>query len=55
VSHFTENAGGLNGSMQHWLGVYSPESQNPKSFAGVDLSAALLIMMLVASIPISPI
>jgi hypothetical protein len=33
--------GGLNGSMQHYLAVYLPESQNPKSFAVVDLSAAL--------------
>jgi hypothetical protein len=24
------NEGGLNGSMQHWLGVYLPEFQSPK-------------------------
>jgi hypothetical protein len=40
-SKLAEKRGGLNGSMQHWLGVFSPESQNPKSFVGVDLSAAL--------------
>ena len=28
--------GGLNRSMQHWLAVYSPEFQSPRSFAGVD-------------------
>jgi hypothetical protein len=31
-----ENPGGLNRSMQHWLAVYSPEFQSPRSFAGVD-------------------
>jgi hypothetical protein len=29
-------SGGLNGSMQHWLGVYLPGFQSPKFFAGVD-------------------
>ena len=29
-----DKRGGLNGSMQHLLAVYPPESQNPKSFAG---------------------
>ena len=33
--------GRLNGSMQHWLGVDSPECQNPKSFAEVDLECQL--------------
>jgi hypothetical protein len=41
-SHIPIKRGGLNGSTQHWLAVYLPESQNPKSFAGVDLNAALL-------------
>jgi hypothetical protein len=27
--------GGLNWSMQHWLGVYWPEFQSPKFFAGL--------------------
>jgi hypothetical protein len=36
-----EKSGGLNGPMQHWLGVYSPEFQSPKFFADVDLGAAL--------------
>src|ERR1700745_2721015 len=36
------NAGGLNGSTQHFPEVYSQESENLKSLAGVDLSAALL-------------
>src|SRR5258708_39424248 len=36
-----QNVGGLNGSMQHWLGVYSPEFQSPRFFADVDLGAAL--------------
>src|SRR6267142_2830903 len=35
-------SGGLNGSTQHFLGVYSPESENLKFVVGVDLSAALL-------------
>src|SRR5580700_5972587 len=34
--------GGLNRSTQHFLEVYSQESENLKSLAGVDLSAALL-------------
>jgi len=33
---------GLNGSAQHLLEVYSQESENLKSFAGVDLNAVLL-------------
>jgi hypothetical protein len=37
-----DKSGGLNGSLQHELEVYLPESQNPKSFADVDLNAALL-------------
>jgi len=28
--------GGLNRSMQHWLGVYSREIQSPRFFVGVD-------------------
>jgi type IV secretory pathway TraG/TraD family ATPase VirD4 len=32
----TAITGGLNGSMQHLLGVYWPEFQSPRSFAGVD-------------------
>jgi hypothetical protein len=31
----------LNRSMQHWLGVYSPAFQSPRSFAGVDSGAEL--------------
>src|ERR1035441_3364779 len=31
----------LNRSMQHWLAVYSPEFQSPRSFAGVDSGAEL--------------
>src|ERR1700736_809491 len=34
--------GGLNGSTQHFLAVYSQESENLKFVVGVDLSAALL-------------
>ena len=34
--------GGLNGSTQHFLEVYSQESENLKFVVGVDLSAALL-------------
>src|SRR5450755_2327840 len=34
--------GGLNGSMQHFLEVYSQESENLKFVVDVDLSAALL-------------
>ena len=33
--------GGLNGSTQHFLEVYSQESENLKFVVGVDLSAAL--------------
>jgi hypothetical protein len=33
---------GLNGSAQHLLEVYSQESENLKSFAGVDLNTVLL-------------
>jgi hypothetical protein len=29
-------SGGLNGSMQHWLEVYTPGFQSPKFVAGVD-------------------
>jgi hypothetical protein len=36
-----EMSGGLNRSMQHWLAVYSPGFQSPRSFAGVDLGAGL--------------
>jgi hypothetical protein len=35
-------SGGLNGWTQHFLEVYSQESENLKSLAGVDLSAAPL-------------
>src|ERR1700688_1340272 len=38
----SESTGGLNGSTQHFLEVYSQESENLKSLVGVDLSAALL-------------
>src|SRR4029077_15464376 len=34
--------GGLNGSTQHFLAVYSQESENLKFVVGVDLSAVLL-------------
>src|ERR1700676_4726844 len=37
----SDKRGGLNGSTQHLLAVYLPESQIPKSFAGVDLNAVL--------------
>ena len=36
-----EIRGGLNGSLQHWLGVYWPEFQSPKFLADVDLGAGL--------------
>ena len=39
VSHFeiaSDNAGGLKGSMQHWLAVYPPEFQIPMFFVAVD-------------------
>ena len=36
------STGDLNGSTQHFLEVYSQESENLESLAGVDLSAALL-------------
>ena len=36
------NPGGLNGSTQHFLEVYSQESENLKFLVGVDLSAAPL-------------
>jgi hypothetical protein len=32
----SENRGGLNRSMQHWLAVYSPGFQSPRFFAVVD-------------------
>ena len=41
-THFSGNPGDLNGSTQHFLVVYSPESENLKFVVGVDLSAALL-------------
>jgi hypothetical protein len=41
TSALAEKRGGLNWSMQHWLGVYSPGFQSPRSFAGVDLGAEL--------------
>src|ERR1700689_2506016 len=37
-----DKSGGLNGSTQHFLEVYSQESENLKFLAGVDLNAALL-------------
>src|SRR5277367_5104851 len=37
-----DKSGGLNGSTQHFLEVYSQESENLKSLAGVDLIAAPL-------------
>src|ERR1700677_590119 len=37
-----DKRGGLNGSTQHFLGVYSQESENLKFLVGVDLGAALL-------------
>ena len=36
-----DKSGGLNGSVQHWLEVYSQEFQNPRSLAGVDSGAGL--------------
>ena len=39
-SQLSGKTGGLNGSSQHLLAVYSQESQNPKSFADADLNAA---------------
>jgi hypothetical protein len=33
---FLKKDGGLNGSMQHLLGVYWPEFQSPKFFLDVD-------------------
>src|ERR1700681_5093435 len=40
--YFSDFGGGLNGSTQHFLEVYSQESENLKALVGVDLSAALL-------------
>jgi len=40
--HLYDKPGGLNGSTQHFLEVYSQESENLKPLAGVDLSAAPL-------------
>ena len=37
---FLKKSGGLNRSVQHWLGVYLRESQSPRFFADVDLGAA---------------
>jgi hypothetical protein len=34
--HVPEKSGGLNRSMQHWLAVYSPAFESPRSLAGVD-------------------
>jgi hypothetical protein len=31
-----EKLGGLNRSMQHWLAVYSPAFESPRSLADVD-------------------
>src|ERR1700730_3125804 len=42
----SDKRGGLNGSVQHLLAVYLPESQNPKSFVVADLSAARLCRVL---------
>src|SRR5580704_4861153 len=42
VRQMSGNPGGLNGSTQHFLEVYSPASENLKFVVGVDLSAALL-------------
>src|ERR1043165_2294860 len=42
ANNFSGNAGGLNGSTQHFLEVYSQESENLEFVVGVDLSAALL-------------
>jgi hypothetical protein len=33
-----EKSGGLNGSMQHWFGVYSPEFQRLNSFPSVEFT-----------------
>ena len=41
-SQIPRTGGGLNGSLQHSLAVYWPESQPPKSFEDVDLTAARL-------------
>src|SRR6266568_7402972 len=40
--HFSDYRGGLNGWTQHWLEVYSLESESLRFFSGVDLSAAPL-------------
>src|SRR5262249_10482746 len=37
-----DKPGGLNGWAQHFLEVYSRESESPRFVVGVDLSAALL-------------
>src|ERR1700736_6415767 len=42
ILHLSGYGGGLNGSTQHFLAVYSQESENLKFVVGVDLSAALL-------------
>ena len=34
-SELAENPGGLNRSVQHWLAVYSPAFESPRSLAGV--------------------
>src|ERR1700738_704636 len=38
------NPGGLNGATQHFLEVYSQESENLEFVVGVDLSAVLLCL-----------
>src|SRR5258706_8567790 len=42
ITRSSAKRGGLNGWTQHLLAVYSPESENLRSFSGVDLSATLL-------------
>jgi hypothetical protein len=42
VLELPAESGGLNGSMQHWLGVYQREFQSLKFFAGVDSVVRLL-------------
>ena len=37
-----DKSGRLNGSAQHSLEAYSQESENLRSFSGVDLNAVLL-------------
>jgi hypothetical protein len=35
LAEVAANLGGLNRSMQHWLAVYSPAFESPRSLAGV--------------------